>query len=120
MGGAVKYPWEAAETNVHDKVLNLAAFAIDKFPVTNRDYKVYLEETGYIPRDTTNWLKSWTRTGGLHFPRGHDKKTVTWINMQEAMDFCAWRGARLPQSFEWQLAAQDLESKRVYPWGNTV
>ena len=32
---------------------------------------------------------------------------------------CAWRGARLPHSFEWQYAAQGPDNDgRKYPWGN--
>lgn len=116
--GGLQYPWERNLNYKHDHTMDLPAFCIDKYPVTNHDYKTFLDATGYTPRDSTNWLRDWNHssTGTVHYLEGREKNPVTWLNMQEAMDYCSWRGARLPQSYEWQYAAQGNDM-RPYPWG---
>lgn len=41
---------------------------------------------------------------------------MTNIRVEEAMDYCRFRGGRLPTSAEWSLAAGASEGWR-YPWG---
>ena len=48
--GAATVPRQDLQTN---------AFFIDKYPVTNRQFKAFLDATGYRPTDDHNFLKDW-------------------------------------------------------------
>lgn len=54
-----QFPWEPRADRYHEKTLNLGPFYIDKHPVTNSDYFLYLQATGYKPADDINFLKHW-------------------------------------------------------------
>jgi formylglycine-generating enzyme required for sulfatase activity/inosine-uridine nucleoside N-ribohydrolase len=108
-----QYPWEDLPRRHHDKELDLKAFYIDKCPVTNAQFKKFLDAAGYKPRDPYNFLKHWA--GGT-YPAGWDKKPVTWVALEDARAYAAWAGKRLPREWEWQYAAQGTDD-RPYPWG---
>lgn len=109
-----QYPWESVPRRHHDKELELKAFYIDKYPVTNAQFKRFLDAAGYRPKDTYNFLKDWA--GGT-YPEGWANKPVTWVALEDARAYAAWAGKRLPHEWEWQYAAQGADG-RAYPWGN--
>src|SRR6478672_2602574 len=41
------------------RIVTVADFTIDRFPVTNLQFQQFLEESGYWPDDDTNFLKHW-------------------------------------------------------------
>lgn len=88
---------------------------MDKFPVTIANYSSYRTATGFKPADDYNWLKNWN--GSATAPAEIADLPVTYVSMEEARAYCAWKGARLPHSWEWQYAAQGTDG-RLYPWGN--
>lgn len=112
-GVDVQYPWEEIPRRHHDKELDVKAFYIDRYPVTNAQFKKFLDASGYRPKDDHNFLKDW-KNGS--FPAGWEKKPVTWVAIEDARAYAAWAGKRLPHEWEWQYAAQGNEG-RPYPWG---
>lgn len=111
------------EGPVHDAVLT--DFAIADRPVTNAEYRAFIEDGGY--ETPTLWLsdgwarvcsEGWTsplywrldddgwREFTLHGEQGLDPdQPVTHISYFEASAFAEWAGARLPDEREWELAA---------------
>lgn len=114
LGMDVQYPWEVAPHRDHKHVISIRAFYIDRYPVTNAEFKRFLDETHYHPRDDHNFLRDWH--GGV-YPVGWDRKPVTWVSIEDARAYAHWAGKRLPNEWEWQYAAQGLDG-RIYPWGN--
>jgi gamma-glutamyl hercynylcysteine S-oxide synthase len=113
-GVDVQYPWETSPRRYHEHTMHIDAFWMDKTPVTNAEFKRFMDATHYKPADDHNFLKDWK--GGA-YPAGWEKKPVTWVSLEDARAYAAWAGKRLPHEWEWQYAAQGTDG-RVYPWGN--
>jgi len=113
-GVDVQYPWEDSPRRSHRYRIHVAKFFIDRTPVTNAQFKQFLDATHYLPADDHNFLRDWTNGT---FPDGWANKPVTWVSLEDARAYAAWAGKRLPHEWEWQYAAQSLDG-RVYPWGN--
>jgi iron(II)-dependent oxidoreductase len=114
-GDDVQYPWETHPQREHEAVRDIAPFYLDKTPVTNRQYKKYLDEHDYRPADPHNFLRDWPN-GKLTAALA--EKAVTWVSIEEARLYCHEVGKRLPHEWEWQYAAQGSDS-RPFPWGRT-
>jgi iron(II)-dependent oxidoreductase len=115
VGVDVQYPWEDAPRRYHLHTMHVKSFYIDKYPVTNADFKKFLDQTRYHPQDNHNFLRDW-KNG--NFPEGWAGKPVTWVSLEDARAYARWAGKRLPHEWEWQYAAQGTDG-RVYPWGST-
>jgi len=113
-GVDVQYPWEDIPRRSHLHRLHLHAYYIDRTPVTNAQFKQFLDATRYRPADDHNFLRDWSNGA---FPAGWENKPVTWVSLEDARAYAAWAGKRLPHEWEWQYAAQSTDG-RVYPWGN--
>jgi len=118
-GVDVQYPWEDSPRRFHEKSMQVAPFFIDKFPVTNAQFKQFLDATHYAPRDAINFLRDWLKdaSNAGSFPLGSENRPVTWVSLEDARAYAQWAGKRLPHEWEWQLAAQGTDG-RIYPWGN--
>ncbi len=112
-------------------VFDVPAFQIGKYPVTNAQYRLFVEAGGYAD---DQW---WTQTGLSERQKGGWKQPLFWdkpdwtgnnqpvtgVSWYEAVAFCRWISAvtgeniKLPSQPAWVRAAQG-DDGRVYPWGN--
>ncbi|WP_250626362.1 formylglycine-generating enzyme family protein [Pinirhizobacter soli] len=113
-GNDVQYPWETSARRNHRHRIEIPAFHIDRTPVTNAQFKAFLDQSGWKPRDRHNFLHHWR--DGAPLP-GESNKPVVWVALEDARAYAAWAGKRLPHEWEWQYAAQGTDGRR-YPWGN--
>jgi len=88
--------------------LRLGEYWIGKYPVTNAQYKAFVDATGYAPPE--HWE-------GGQIPAGKENHPVVHVSWYEAVAFCEWAGLRLPTEAEWEKAARGTDG-RTYPWGN--
>jgi gamma-glutamyl hercynylcysteine S-oxide synthase len=114
IGVDVQYPWEDSPRRHHSHALHVDAFWMDRYPVTNAQFKRFLDATHYHPKDDLNFLRDWQNGA---YPLDWDNKPVTWVSLEDARAYAAWAGKRLPHEWEWQYAAQGTDG-RLYPWGN--
>jgi formylglycine-generating enzyme required for sulfatase activity len=112
----VQHPWEQHPARLQRHVINIPSFYIDKYPITNKQFKQFMDVTHYHPKDDHNFLKDW-KNGT--FPQGWGNKPVTWVSIEDARAYCGWAGKRLPHEWEWQYASQGTDD-RLYPWGNVL
>lgn len=86
----------------------LKAFYIDKFEVTNSNYKTFLDATGHPPPTSMKEKSS---------DPMEDDLPVTQVSWNDADNYCLWAGKRLPTEEEWEKAARGTDG-RQWPWGN--
>ncbi|MGC1370897.1 MAG: SUMF1/EgtB/PvdO family nonheme iron enzyme, partial [Candidatus Sulfotelmatobacter sp.] len=114
IGVDVQYPWEDSPRRFHEHPMEIKSFYVDKYPVTNAQFKKFLDSSRYHPKDDLNFLRDW-KDGT--YPEGWGNKPVTWVSQEDARAYASWAGKRLPHEWEWQYAAQGTDG-RLYPWGN--
>ncbi len=90
------------------RVVDLKAFAIDRYPVTNREFAEFCADKGYPAR--AHWH-------GKRPPKALLEHPVVCVNLADAQAYAAWAGKRLPTEAEWEKAARG-ENGLLYPWGS--
>ena len=124
--------------------VELAAYEIDRFPVTARRYAAFIDAGGY--RRQALWSDEgwqWIQEEGFDAPQGwipdlgggwlirrfghvrplDPAEPVHHVSFHEAEAFAAFEGGRLPTEPEWEKAAAwDPGSgrSRTYPWGEAA
>ncbi|MCP4253058.1 MAG: SUMF1/EgtB/PvdO family nonheme iron enzyme [Candidatus Scalindua sp.] len=100
-------------------------YKIDVYPVTNKQYKEFVDETDYeVPyrddEDSKPYI--WDKEKRI-FPEGMEGHPVVLVSHEDAVAFCEWRSKkegveiRLPTEEEWEKAARGRDG-REYPWGD--
>ena len=97
--------------------VSLSAFAIDRYEVTNFQYRRCVAAGECTPPASPD---SRTRPGYHADPAfgGFPVLNVTW---QQARDHCLWRGGDLPTEAQWEAAAKGPSPANPQaPWGELV
>ena len=107
--GAIKN-WLYYQQPQHE--VELSEYSIAKYPVTNREYQLFVQEGGKAPQGWDN---------GQYPPEKGDHPMV-YVSWEDAQAYCQWLSAktkkeyRLPSEAQWEKAARGLDG-RIYPWG---
>ncbi len=113
--------------------VKLPAFTIDKYEVTFREYKEFLDALAagakfrkhpFTPRDKNYKPKNWDKIlTAIRYQSTFNDGTVTWdtpvfgVDWFDAHAYATWKGKRLPTEQEWEKAARGTDG-REYPWGD--
>ncbi len=127
------------ENGGHAEIQTTDDFLIDRFAVTNSDFKRFIDDGGYETHDL--WceeilpaLSEFVDRTGKPGPRGWSNASypsdiaehpVVGISWYEANAYARWVGKRLPTRGEWVKTASwpvvtdgQPTRQRKYPWGN--
>lgn len=104
--------WIAKETPRH--AVNLPAYKIGRYPVTNLEYKAFLLDS-QAPRIPTDWFLG-------RYPLERANHPVSGISVEDAQCYIEWLSAKtgrafhLPSEAQWEYAAAGPQGLQ-YPWG---
>jgi formylglycine-generating enzyme required for sulfatase activity len=113
-------------TPVHTVYLN--AYYIDKYEVTNAQFKSFIDAGGYTTQaywSAAGWSErtayGWTspsywNSGAYHSGTAWPDFPVVGVSWYEAEAYASFAGKRLPTEAEWEKAARGTD-QRTYPWG---
>lgn len=115
-GGSFKMGRDAGDVKERpEHIVTVGNFSMDKTEVTNGEYAQFIAATDQVAP------KNWSNK--LPVP-GTENKPVTYVSMEDAVAFAAWRSKRdkvtyrLPSEEEWEYAARNGAKGNVYPWGD--
>ncbi len=104
------------ESPVH--VVELDAFSITRYPVSVREYEVFVTVGGYEKREYWNagGFGEWRQPEDWFPQLASPNAPVVGVSWYEAKAFSQWYGADLPTEAQWERVARGASGRR-YPWG---
>ena len=112
---------DADEKPVHTVYLD--AFYIDVYPVTNADFKKFVDANPQWGKNSIpekyhdgGYLTLWDENG---YPEDQADHPVVYVTWYAAMGYAQWAGKRLPTEAEWEKASRGGLMGKKYPWGDT-
>ena len=108
MGGEGEYDGKPAHR------LHLVKFWIARVPVTNAQYRFFVEAAGHEAPE--GWEEG-------RPPKGKESHPVVHVTWRDALAYCRWlsgvtgKRVALPSEAEWEKAARGDKDRRAYPWG---
>lgn len=100
---------EACRMEGPRRKVKVKTFYIDRYEVTNAQYREFILATGYKP--PSGW-------SGQDYPMDKGNFPVVNVSYRDAEAYAKWAKKRLPTAAEWEKAARGTDA-RTYPWGNT-
>jgi formylglycine-generating enzyme required for sulfatase activity len=100
---------DADEKPVHQPYVS--EFFVDKYEVTNRQYKQFCDATGRTPPSDPDFA------GMPNYFTSCPDYPVVNVSWEDASAYARWAGKRLPTEAEWEKAARGSDGRK-YPWGN--
>ncbi len=93
------------------RTVYLSSYAIDRYEVTNAQYQQFAAATGHRKAGPpSRYAKSIGKMRGVNQP-------VVYVSWDDAMEYCRWKGKRLPTEAEWEKAMRGTDG-RLWPWGS--
>jgi formylglycine-generating enzyme required for sulfatase activity len=104
----------------------VAAFLLGMTPVTNSEYKRFIDETNHPPPERNSVGNSHHWWNGREHPPAIASHPVVNVSWNDAVAYCRWLSGktgkryRLPTEEEWEVAARGGQKGKPYPWGDGI
>lgn len=110
------------------RIANLPDFYIDKYPMTNKQFCLFLNQVAPPLQVLTAWIdlnasnefekcRIYRKQKKYFVEKGYGSYPVDFVSYCGAGQYAEWAGKRLPLEQEWEKAARGVAG-RIYPWGN--